>query len=853
MPTINDLGFSEFQTREIIPIDLNEQIIELNQILSESGIDYNQLNINTFYSNQDMQTSNFVSGSAGWQLTGAGILTATGAIISGSLIAGEIHIPDEDTTASSFHVDTTGAGWVGATTTNRATAPMRWNATGALTVTSITISGLQAGSDLDGQYVTTNSITATQIAANTITADQITANTITAAEIAASTITTDEIAATTIVAGNISSNTITGNEISGTTLSGIFANLGSITAGSISVITGGNTVGLTPASATAIFSGPTGSPTFTVSQAGVLTSTSALIGGFTIAATTIADNATPASANILIDSSNNLMRLGPTAATYITLDGANQKIDSSDYSANNAGWHIGTDRAEFSNAHIRGELTTAVLTYNQKTATAGSLLVAKSGGVLKTDVTSVASPTTFNVDIEDPAVGHTQLFAVSDVLILQSGTVNNWVTVSSVSDETTFYRYAVVLQNGAASTTFYAGTGIIDYGATGQGFLEMSADLSNAPWYSVKTHAGSPWTTVTEHIRLGNLNGLADISSDYYGLYVGDYSAGQFLTYDSGSGYLIVNNTNLLFNNIFGDGSDGDVTISADTNLTSDMFYNDLTINDGYTLNPSGYRVFVRNVLTTNTTGKIARNGNNGSDAADTAGYSAGGAGGAALADGSIMGAVAGSDGGNGANIGSASRSGDAGIDVAKSLGSDGAAGGDGGRTSAPDVGGIAGVKTGTVFNKVHNVISAYLQYDFLPAGDNLKSSAGSGGGGGGDSANSGGEGAGGGGAGSPGGIVSVYARVITGTGTISANGGNGGDGGSITSSNGNGGTGGGGAGGSGGVVLLVYAQKSAITTQVTAGSGGAKGAHYLFPGNPGVEGKAGTAGNAGETITLQV
>ncbi|MBW2610677.1 MAG: hypothetical protein JRC68_10100, partial [Deltaproteobacteria bacterium] len=63
----------------------------------------------------------------------------------------------------------------------------------------------------------------TQIAAATITANEIDSGTITAVEIAAGTITATEIAA----------GTITGNEITGTTLSGIFADLGSITAGNI--------------------------------------------------------------------------------------------------------------------------------------------------------------------------------------------------------------------------------------------------------------------------------------------------------------------------------------------------------------------------------------------------------------------------------------------------------------------------------------------------------------------------------------------------------------------------------------------------------------------------------------------
>lgn len=49
---------------------------------------------------------------------------------------------------------------------------------------------------------------------------------------------------------------------------------------------------------------------------------------------------------------------------------------------------------------------------------------------------------------------------------------------------------------------------------------------------------------------------------------------------------------------IYGTGSDGNVTISSNTTITSDMFYNNLTINDNITLTTNGYRVFVKNLLT---------------------------------------------------------------------------------------------------------------------------------------------------------------------------------------------------------------------------------------------------------------
>jgi hypothetical protein len=53
---------------------------------------------------------------------------------------------------------------------------------------------------------------------------------------------------------------------------------------------------------------------------------------------------------------------------------------------------------------------------------------------------------------------------------------------------------------------------------------------------------------------------------------------------------------------IYGQGTDGDVTITSNTTLTSDKYYNNLTVNVGVTLTCSGYKIFVKNTLTLNGT-----------------------------------------------------------------------------------------------------------------------------------------------------------------------------------------------------------------------------------------------------------
>lgn len=369
--------------------------------------------------------------------------------------------------------------------------------------------------------------------------------------------------------------------------------------------------------------------------------------------------------------------------------------------------------------------------------------------------------------------------------------------------------------------------------------------------------------------------------------YIGD-GANQYFEFDGTD--VFVNNSALTHQDAFGDGSDGDVVISANTNLSSDMFYDDLTINSGFTLNPAGYRIFVKGTLTVNgaisTNGAAGGNGSVGGTNPSVLGGNGGSAGGSRSA-GSIPGALNGEPGGRGSDgitgggvaPGGGSRpvNGDTGVNSAKSLGGAGVAGvagGNGGWAAAfaggsAATGGAAGTNTGTIYNKIKVIYSAYYLYDGQPSFTSFatgSSSGGSGGGGGGSgnvSGSRGGGGGGGGASGSPGGITSIFAKkiVVSATGSITANGGvggNGGNGGAGWNADASGGGGGGGAGsgGAGGATILVY---SSLTNSGTisvnggaAGSVGTGGAGF-GTGVAGSNGTAGNAGNAGTVIQLQI
>ena len=374
----------------------------------------------------------------------------------------------------------------------------------------------------------------------------------------------------------------------------------------------------------------------------------------------------------------------------------------------------------------------------------------------------------------------------------------------------------------------------------------------------------------------------------YRGGIVGANAGSETFSLDSTTGLLvasgaIINNTELLFNDIYGDGSDGDATISSNTNLSRDMYYEDLTISGASVwLNPNGYRIFVNGTLTINATCRIQRDGNaggNGNNGGGGGSPGTGGTAGAALAAGSVPGAVAGivgqtgGTGGSGAGGGNGT-AGAAGNNAAKSTGSagvNGGAGGDGGDSGAAPGGGTGGAagtggtQTGTVYNSIKNYSAAYLFSDTQSSTlTNLTGSAGSGGSGsgagGGASVGTGGGGGGSGGGGSAGGIIIVFARIIVLTGDITAYGGSGGDGGDgaagVGASAGGGGGGAGGAGGSGGVCIVVYNNKSGAGTIVSPGqSGGAAGSGGAGDGTglAGDNGDAGPTGSSGTAITLQV
>jgi hypothetical protein len=260
----------------------------------------------------------------------------------------------------------------------------------------------------------------------------------------------------------------------------------------------------------------------------------------------------------------------------------------------------------------------------------------------------------------------------------------------------------------------------------------------------------------------------------------------------------------------YGDGSDGDVTISVNTTLTRDMVYNNLTVDVGVVLSPDGYRIFVKGTLTNN--GTIRRNGNagavnNGLTATRVLGGSQ---------HGGTRGITASPGGPPTAND----------PDQEPTIGGNGGDGG-AGSTSA---GGTGAVPVASTVGEPRALpfLMPICQGITDPSSRWWGGVSGCGGGGA--------TGVAGGFAGSGGGVILIAARTIVNTGTIQANGGVGASG-----SAGGGGSGAGGGGGGGFILLIYRSLDDTGTIEAAGGAGGAIGAGF----------SAGSAGSTGTIIEL--
>jgi hypothetical protein len=363
----------------------------------------------------------------------------------------------------------------------------------------------------------------------------------------------------------------------------------------------------------------------------------------------------------------------------------------------------------------------------------------------------------------------------------------------------------------------------VDNNAAGHKFIVQ--DYNGASQFSVGENGNAELTGSL--VITGSITALAGFSGSLTKLANGsDYLIpGSNVSLSTGSNGAVTINTfsTSIFLGMFGDGADGDVTITAGTTLLSrDMMYNNLTIQNAGILKPRGFHIYVKGILTINAGGSI---------------HDDGVAGGTGISGGTALSIVStGFGAASGAGGAGRTTTGPGNPGITSSNCSSNAlnlqpAGGVGGGVTAPIVaGGGAGPAPGpTILQKWTSLPSMLSARLYNGSGT---WNGGSGGGGGGLDLSSGGTGTSGNG-GSGGGIVWIAAKSIVNNGSISANGGAGGNGVTVGLASAGGGSGGG--GGLVGIWTTTATSLGTVTANAGAigtGSGTAPGAAVL--GNSG-------------------
>jgi len=239
---------------------------------------------------------------------------------------------------------------------------------------------------------------------------------------------------------------------------------------------------------------------------GSITATSGRIANWYINTNTLSSGSVEATSSVLIDSANSLIRVGSTSGNYITIDGANLRIRSSNYVSGvaGAGFTLEPDLLEVGNISARGMIRTSVFQKDVVSAMSGSFVIAPSSDVLSVDMTAADNSTL--------TIKGTVTFAVNDRLRIKDGTDDEWFLVTNIASAPTYIvtRDQASAYGANANPAWKKGACVTNYGQSGQGLLYLTASDTNNPFLSIFTHAGSPWSTTTEKVRLGNLAGLTN-------------------------------------------------------------------------------------------------------------------------------------------------------------------------------------------------------------------------------------------------------------------------------------------------------------------------------------------------------
>jgi hypothetical protein len=229
-------------------------------------------------------------------------------------------------------------------------------------------------------------------------------------------------------------------------------------------------------------------------------------------------------------------------------------LESDNFETGVQGWKLwNTGEAEFQDVTVRGRIEASVFAKTTMSGVSGQMTISIGDNLLND---CEATSTTIDV--------LTDAFSVSDIIQLKpDASRNEWMRiVSGPTVVTGGYQYVVERSyDGSGPFAFEAGTAVMRKGNAGDirapeglaagdiagafgamqpgggggesagGWIILDGEASSL---SVITREGPVWNQFATQVRLGNLSGVLDYSSETYGLFIGDDN--DYLAYDETNG-----------------------------------------------------------------------------------------------------------------------------------------------------------------------------------------------------------------------------------------------------------------------------------------------------------------------------
>ncbi len=269
------------------------------------------------------------------------------------------------------------------------------------------------------------------------------------------------------------------------------------------------------------------------------------LAGLGIGAAPSANNVTLADAGLLQWSDVGLSRVAANTVGIATGKGLQSNYTSgwagSGWRLDDASTVTGKSFLEVDNLSVRGVMSVYELLIHKIRATNGSIFVANTG---KVKTVSYGGGNYTIVTEGDHG------FADGDLIRAQRFTTaggggaiyQSDIEVGGVTSATEFWG---VLRGGSTAPAVgmeFVRLGNIHSTAGRMGSIYLTADDTNAPYINILdgVAAWADWgTTSKTKARIGQMNGAYGVTSDLYGIGLGDYAGGNYLKYDSNGGLIM--------------------------------------------------------------------------------------------------------------------------------------------------------------------------------------------------------------------------------------------------------------------------------------------------------------------------